>query len=241
MSADAQPAGERLVSRVDHLVVVADTLEQGVDWCRATLGVAPVNGGRHPSMGTHNRVMRIGGPAWPNAYLEIIAIEPGPTADDAARPARWFGMDEPALRDAVRRTPRLVHFVAQTSDIDRACEELARLGEDVGQPVAASRSTPEAQLRWRITLRADGRPQLGGRLPALIEWQGRHPVEAMEDCGVRLQALRVRRDRRGAVQRAWSAIGLEGLATAIEADAPLLEAVFSTPRGGLQTIAGGFE
>ena len=37
-------------ARLDHLVVVADTLEQGAQWCEATLGAAPVTGGRHPHM-----------------------------------------------------------------------------------------------------------------------------------------------------------------------------------------------
>ena len=160
----------RPVSRLDHLVVVADTLSVGVAWCEAVLGVLPGPGGQHASMGTHNRLLRIGAPAWPQAYLEIIAIDLD-AAPPAAGRARWFGMDDPTLRAAVRRQPQLVHFVAQTSDLEAACAALARQGQDVGRPVDASRRAPQGELRWRITLRDDGVPQLGGALPALIDCQ----------------------------------------------------------------------
>ena len=46
---------------LDHLVIVADSLEQGAAWCASTLGVEPGPGGRHALMGTHNRLLRLGG------------------------------------------------------------------------------------------------------------------------------------------------------------------------------------
>ena len=53
---------------LDHLVIVADSLEQGAAWCASTLGVEPGPGGRHALMGTHNRLLRLGG-ALAAAYL----------------------------------------------------------------------------------------------------------------------------------------------------------------------------
>jgi len=44
---------------IDHLVIAADSLEQGADWRAATFGVQPAGGGNHPLMGTHNRVIAI--------------------------------------------------------------------------------------------------------------------------------------------------------------------------------------
>ena len=44
---------------VDHLVVAAATLADGVAWCERTLGVTPGPGGRHPLFGTHNRLLKI--------------------------------------------------------------------------------------------------------------------------------------------------------------------------------------
>ena len=61
--------------------------------------------------GTHNRVMAISSEGIPDCYLEVIAIDP--EAPEPGRP-RWFGLDNPELREAVRESPRLVH----TSPID---------------------------------------------------------------------------------------------------------------------------
>jgi hypothetical protein len=84
-------------------------------------------------MGTHNRLLAIGSPAFPRAYLEIIAIDPGATPPQ--RP-RWFGLDSTALREAVRVQPRLLHAVARTLRIDEIRAALAELGQDIG-PVLA--------------------------------------------------------------------------------------------------------
>lgn len=170
---------------LDHLIVVADTLEQGVRWCRQTFGIEPGPGGRHPTMGTHNRLFAIGSAAFPRAYFEVIAIDA-----DAPAPgrARWFGMDDPALREAVRSEPRLVHAVMRTASLDAAVATYAAQGLAAGEPITATRGT----LSWRIAVRADGTLGCGGALPTLIEWGDRHPADAMPASGVVLQALDLR-------------------------------------------------
>ena len=70
-------------TQIDHLVVVAATLSQGVQWCEDTLGITPGPGGEHDKQGTHNRLFKIATPAHPLAYFEIIAINPH--ADPALR------------------------------------------------------------------------------------------------------------------------------------------------------------
>ena len=62
-------------ARVDHPVVMAASLDEGVAWCEATLGVTPGPGGEHPLMGTHNRLLRIATVDYPPACLELIAID----------------------------------------------------------------------------------------------------------------------------------------------------------------------
>lgn len=47
------------LAKLDHLVIMANSLDDGVDWCEATLGVTPGPGGEHPLMGTHNRLLRM--------------------------------------------------------------------------------------------------------------------------------------------------------------------------------------
>lgn len=179
-------AGSPPAAEVDHLVVVARTLEQGVQWCLATLGVEPGPGGRHALMGTHNRLLALGGERFPASYLEIIAIDP--QAPAPAR-ARWFGMDRPELQAAVSQAPRLVHVVARTGQLDVVCQALRGLGLQPGLPVAAERETPQGRLAWRILLRDDGGFECDGALPTLIEWSGRHPTQAMAQSPLRLRSV----------------------------------------------------
>lgn len=173
---------------VDHLVIGAATLEQGAAWCAATLGVLPGPGGKHPLMGTHNRLLAIGSQAFPRAYLEIIALDP-----QAATPARrrWFDLDDPAMRATLAAGPRLIHWVARCDDVAAECAALAEAGIERGKVLQAERDTPCGLLRWQIAVRPDGRRLFGGALPTLIEWGEVHPADAMPAGGLQLTSLTV--------------------------------------------------
>lgn len=208
-------------AQVDHLVITASTLGEGVMWCEETLGVTPGPGGKHPLMGTHNRLLSIATPAFPNAYLEIIAIDPE-TAPPQRR--RWFGLDDRSVGQA----PSLVHWVARTNTLDVMRQNLLNIGLNPGDAVAAERDTPQGLLRWRILVRGDGRLECGGVLPTLIEWLGRHPAAAMPDVGLRLESLSLL----GLPASAPTALQLENVH--IESGPPWrLKAVLQTPRGNV--------
>lgn len=49
-------------TQIDHLVVMAASLDQGVQWCEDTLGITPGPGGEHEKYGTHNRLFKIDPP-----------------------------------------------------------------------------------------------------------------------------------------------------------------------------------
>jgi hypothetical protein len=210
---------------VDHLVVAASRLDEGVAWCEATLGITPGPGGRHALFGTHNRLFAIGDAAFPQAYFEIIAIDP--EAPPPARP-RWFGLDDAALQTRLAAGPRLVHFVARSDTLESDRRRLVEVGGDPGEPVHAWRDTPRGRLEWQILVRADGALPEGGALPTLIEWRGEHPTGAMPDSGVRLRSLACR----GLPSRLRAALDLRGVTWA-EGPGPGLRAVLSTPRGDL--------
>lgn len=208
---------------VDHLVIAAASLDQGVAWCEATLGITPGPGGTHPLMGTHNRLLRIATEAFPDAYLEIIAIDP---AAPALGRARWFGLDDAGLQARLQAGPRLIHVVARTSALGADRQALLDAGLDPGVPVSAGRDTPQGPLAWQIVVRDDGVLPCGGALPTLIEWQGRHPAQAMADSGVTLRALQWA----GLPPPARQALEVRGV-TAGDGTGPAWRAVLETPRG----------
>ncbi|UEL27309.1 VOC family protein [Pseudarthrobacter sp. L1SW] len=213
-------------ARIDHLVIAADSLEQGTAWCEALFGVQPSGGGKHALMGTHNHVMDISTERFPQCYLEIIAVDPG--APEPGRP-RWFGLDQPALREAVRERPRLVHAVARTAALETLRQGLATCGLDPGVPVAVQRDSPYGTLKWLITVREDGRTECGGALPTLIEWTGPHPCDHLPQTALALQELVLR----GVPEEALAVLKMPGVkaGTAKAASSTPLSATLDSPRG----------
>lgn len=170
---------------IDHLVIGATTLDEGVAWCERALGVTPQAGGKHPLMGTHNCLLNISGPSHPRCYLEVIAVDPD--APPPARP-RWFDLDQPALRERLAQGPGLIHWVARVPNLDAALAYWRGEGADAGEPVDASRG----KLSWRIALREDGRRLRREALPVLIEWGEAHPTGGLPDQGVHLLGFEAR-------------------------------------------------
>ncbi|RYF36801.1 MAG: VOC family protein [Comamonadaceae bacterium] len=224
-------------AQVDHLVIVAASLAQGVQWCEATLGVTPGPGGEHPFMGTHNRLLRIATVDYPRAYLEIIAINPIANNDQPASAKRWFDMDSADLQARVAaQGSRLVHYVANVPDVRAAVQALDALGIDRGPPVQASRMTPRGPLQWQITIRSDGQRLFGGCLPTLIQWGETHPAGGMPDSGVTLQSLVVAHPRADALRQAGAVLGLR---TPVQEGPANLCAVLQTPRGTVKLESEG--
>lgn len=219
-----------MTARIDHLVIAAESLEQGIAWCEQTLGITPGPGGEHPLMGTHNRLMRVATVDYPRAYAEIIAINPASPDPQPARTGRWFDMDDPALRARIAQDgPQLVHFVANVPDVAQALNDWAALGIDRGPALAASRATPRGLLQWQITVRDDGQRLFLGALPTLIEWGDVHPASHMPESGVTLQSLTVQHPQADVLRAAYAAIGLTGVQ--VKQGAPNVCAQLRTPRG----------
>ena len=230
---------------IDHLVVVAKTLEQGVQWCEATFGITPGPGGEHAQFGTHNRLFQIATPANPLAYLEIIAINGGAARPSNASHKRWFDMDDDAVRVAVAVEPRLVHFVVSTSDIQAGRAALRALDIERGPAVQASRHSRRGLLQWQITVREDGQRLFDGALPTLIQWGKAneadplrlHPRNSLPRSGVSLQTLAVTHPSAEKLKSAYDAIGLTGVA--INTGPANIVATFQSPRGVVELRSQG--
>ena len=215
---------------LDHLVVVAHTLAEGVAWCERTLGVTPGPGGEHPLMGTHNRLLSVASPPFPAAYLEIIAINPVANNSSRTSGKRWFDMDfEPLMQRVAHDGPQLVHWVARVPDLAAALVPLAAAGLHPGEATAASRQTTHGLLAWHITLRPDGQRQLGGCLPTLIQWGAHHPSANLPASSVSLQALKLGHPQAPVLAQALSGLGVS--ADVASTPAPTLQAVLATPNG----------
>lgn len=215
---------------LDHLVVAARTLEEGARWLEARTGAPSETGGKHATMGTHNRLLALGA----GTYLEIIAIDP-----DAPAPARprWFALDAPGIRRRLESGPALIHWVARTDDIASvaaACPDL------VGDVLDLERG----DYRWRIGVPANGSMPAAGAFPTLIQWLGdRHPACALPASGCRLEGLTIRtRDARSCHDR-LRALGLNDQAPIgfVEGDGTGISAELRSPRGVvlLPEFAGG--
>ena len=224
------------MNSVDHLVVLAPSLAEGVAWCEATLGVVPGPGGEHPLMGTHNRLIPVNTAAFPRTYLEIIAINREAAPQRAAGAKRWFDLDDDTLQARLRtQGPQLAHWVAQVPDLPQALATLSAQGIDRGQVVAASRPTPQGLLRWQISVRDDGQRLLDGCLPTLIQWGDTHPTQAMADQGVALESLALAHPQAGALRQALDAVGLGAIP--VHTGPARLQARLRTPRGPVDLIS----
>jgi hypothetical protein len=223
-------------STVDHLVVLAATLEDGVRWCEALLGVTPEAGGEHPLMGTHNCVINISSFSFPDCYLEIMALNPGAPMQRAAGQKRWFDMDNVRLQSQLaQHGPQLVHFVVRCPDAQAGVDEMSTLGLDCGTLVNASRRTPAGLLQWRMTVRDDGQRLMGGTVPALIQWgavgeiEPRHPTRSMPYSDLQLQGLQLNHTVPVLVETICESIGLNSMQ--VQSGLPGICATLQTPRG----------
>lgn len=136
---------------LDHLVYAAPDLDEAARHVETLTGVRPVEGGRHPGLGTRNRLLGLGG----RRYLEVIGPDPDQPAPDRPRP---FGLDE-------LTGPRLVTWAIRVGDIEDRVGRARARGYDPGDAERMSRRTADGELlRWRLTSIRDG------PVPFLIDW-----------------------------------------------------------------------
>ncbi len=226
-----------MTPHIDHLVVAARTLDEGVTWCKTTLGVTPGPGGEHPLFGTHNRLLKLDDGSDKPPYLEIIAIDPKATPTRGAGLKRWFDLDDAALQARLAQGgPQLVHWVASVPDIDAALAALRAIGIQRGPVVSASRQTAHGLLQWRISVRDDGQRLFNGVLPTLIQWGSAHPTQHMPASGIALRQLRLRHAGAAGLRAALQVLDLQGMSVA---DGPAgLSAELDAPaRGRIQLLS----
>lgn len=202
-----------MITRLDHIAVVAPSLEAGAAYVEAALGVLPGAGRAHPGMATHNLLLALGS----DVYLEVISADP--EAVPVKRP-RWFGLD----RILPGSTARLAAWVASTDDIAEAA--VPELGE-----VETMRREHHI---WKMTVRADGSLPLDGAAPLLIQRSSSiNPAAALPPTGLLLQRLHIRHPAPSQVVALFAKIGLAARApvTVTQGEECSLVADIQTPFG----------
>ena len=148
--------------KLDHLVYGVPDLSEAIDDFEKRLGLSPMLGGRHAGLGTHNAILPLEG----EAYIELIASDPGGPTPNQPRP---FGLD--SLRE-----PRLVTWAVRSRAIETDVQHAREQGFDPGIVFTMSRTEPEGEtLEWKLSLLA--KPFGDGLVPFVIDWgKSRHPA-----------------------------------------------------------------
>jgi len=206
-----------LKPQIDHLAYAAPSLEAGMKAIEELLGVAPVKGGQHEGLGTHNALLGLG----TGVYLEIIAPDPDQPTPDRPRP---FGVD-------TVNEPRLATWIARTSELREIVETSRDSGYDPGEIVSLSRRKPDGTLlSWRMALHDE--PPGDGIVPPLIDWgETPHPSADLPNGGA-FVALRAEHPLPDDIRRILRTLQLDLDVSA--GPAPALIATIETERGPIE-------
>ena len=208
-------------TKIDHLVIGAASLKQGIDYVAELLGVNIPFGGVHLKMGTHNHLMQLGN----NTFLEVIAIN---NEIEPPNSPRWYGLDDPFIRQQISVKPTLLTWVVNTKNIKELIEMTSF---SLGNVELINRG----ELSWYFGLPEDGRLLAGGMLPYAIEWHSDiHPSQNMVNLGCKLQSLEIHHPNAQWLRKSLESIGGLHLVEINELPrntTPYLTANISTPSG----------
>ena len=145
---------------LDHVIVAVPDLDDATAALERTTGLRATPGGRHPSLGTQNRLVPLG-----KAYLEIATV-----ADERLAAGNEFGRAVLGARDS---GPRFTGWVVRTREIEQAAPTWQ---SDV---VSLTRDTPSGtQVGWRMAGLDNVRDP---SRPLLIEWEDEHEAPAFAE------------------------------------------------------------
>lgn len=205
---------------LDHLLIGAPDLDQGIAWLEERTGVRAIPGGVHPGLGTCNALASLG----PDQYVEVIAPDP------AQGGVETFYV--PGLREFPG--PRLAAWAARGSRLDSRFASMIPEEFCCEPPKQGSRVRPDgARLAWTLAFPKHVRHEaFGGLLPFFIEWESRalHPG-LTTPAGLSLRSVEFGHPEPEALRAALAALEID--ATVASSPAPLLCAELETPRGRL--------
>jgi hypothetical protein len=146
---------------IDHLVIAVEDPDSAVAHLASALGCDAGGGGRHDSLGTHNRLIWLG-----DTYVELIGVFDRHVAAES-----WLG--RPTLA-TLERGGGLATWAVATDEIVADVTTLRRAGSPIGLASVGERTRPDGRVvRWQLatpaTLDVD-RPFLIEHDTAGAEW-----------------------------------------------------------------------
>ena len=178
---------------LDHFIFGAPDLDDGIREVADRLGVAPALGGVHPTMGTANALLSLGG----QVYLEVLAPAPGHTE------FKGFGAQLAGLK-----APSIVNWAAQASDLDAVAAAARAAGLSPYGPTPGSRRTEAGDLlQWRML--PIGGHAFGTFIPFFIDWGATPHPATTSPAGPRLTRFSVAHPRAAELSGIYRALGLD--------------------------------
>jgi hypothetical protein len=149
---------------VDHVLLAAADLDEAAARLEREHGLLALGGGRHPGLGTANRIVPLG-----EQYLELIAV-----VDEAEAASSRLGR---RVKRALWEGRTFVDWALRTSALDALRQRLHDADWNLPPGWEGSRQRPDGVvLRWRTQeLESTLRPTA---IPFVIEWDvpdGMHP------------------------------------------------------------------
>lgn len=205
---------------LDHLSLIAPSLEEGVAHVRECLDIDMPFGRQHTDMGTHNHLLKLG----EDVYLEVIAIDP---VSPPPAHARWFGLDDRhAVQTAWDAGLRLRGWVARTQQMDAV---LAQHGHLLGRKTQLSAG---AAPPYFFAIPAGGALPLAGVAPSVIDrGQRPPPIASMSDLGARLARFTIEHPEPDTVLAVYAGLGIENAPHVEKGDRLRYRAEIRTPAG----------
>lgn len=152
---------------IDHLVYAVPDLDKASDELEEALGVRPVFGGYHKTIGTKNALINLG----QSCYLEILAID----LTNTSVTSRWMGVDH--INEA-----SMSRWALKSTNLTQDQAILKSYNPEMGNTYEGSRETPSgSQLKWNMILPlANPAIELA---PFMVDWSGSsaHPTDSLPD------------------------------------------------------------
>lgn len=202
--------------KIDHFMVAANNLDSLSRYFTELTGIPVANGGTHPDLGTHNKLIATD----TDTYLELIAPNP---ASESRSP----------LRDVIEKIaqPRLHRIIlqGQADHFPAIVEAYQRIGVATEVKSLSRQTDTGDTLRWQL-LMPEAENNYGIFVPLFIDWGSAiHPTRSLPSAPCTLVACSAGHPQAQILQTVWDEIGFE--MPLVLAEHPYLTVTLNTPKG----------